>query len=137
MESFGRYIAVLIAITLLFVIPIQQGNNKLQRVRKMYVTELLREFVEESAHQSEITLQEWKLLCERLPKGQCQFFLRISVGERKDIGDHESYYRMTYDEEIKETLFEEGCYPLRTGDILMLQVREAKAGRYECIWKSV
>ncbi len=135
MESFGRYIAVIMAIGLLFMVPVQQENTKLQRIRKAYATELVREFVEESARQGEITLQEWELLCKRLQEGKCLFFLSISVGEGKDSGL--SYYRMTYNDEIKEALFKEGRYPLRAGDILMIQVREAKTERYECIWKSV
>ncbi len=142
-ESFGRYIAVIMAITLLCVIPMQQGNIKLRRITKAYVTELVREFVETSAHQGEITLQEWERLHKKLQEGKCRFFLDISVGKRKDSGYREaswkniSYYQMTYHEEIKERLLKEGNYTLQTGDILMLEIREAKAERYECIWKSV
>lgn len=143
MESFGRYIAVIMAIALVFVIPMQHGNARLQRIGKIYATELVREFVEESTHQGEITLQEWERLHKKLLEGKCRIFLDISVGKRKDSGYREeswkniSYYQMTYHEEIKERLLKEGNYTLQTGDILMLEIRGAKAERYECIWKSV
>ncbi len=137
MESFGRYIAVIMAIGLLFVVPAQQGNVRMQRIRKVYATELVHGFVEKSARRGEITLQEWELLYKRLQEGKCLLFLTVSVGEERDSGYNISYYRMTYHDEIKEILFKEGRYPLRTGDILMLEMRGTKADWYECVWQSV
>ena len=135
MESFGRYIAAIMAITLLLGVFVQLGNTRLQRVRKVYAIELVREFVEKSTHQGEITLEEWELLNIRVQEVTDLFLLGISVGKGKDSGV--SYYRMTYQDEIKEILYREGNYSLQTGDVLMIQIQEAKAGRYECIGKSV
>jgi len=129
-ESFGRYIAVILVIGLAFLIPMSQYAGKLNKMRETYIIEAGEEFVKRIEIDKVVLLTEWERFCEKLNRygGLCQ--AELTVGDvkkyREGMGDGGEFYQMSYDYEIKESLFRDGSYVLKEGVFVMVKIYEKK-----------
>lgn len=128
MESFGRYVAVVLVVGVAFILLITGQTKKSDKFFRMYIREKGEAFIEKIEYEKVISITEWESFCKEVNRFGCVCAPEIKVGEVKKNGDSGVYYQMTYDNEIKEELQKSGSYLLKKGVFVMVKVYEKKGG---------
>ena len=136
MENLGRYLAVVITIVLLFLIPVSYYKHKIQRLRLCYIENLCEEYEQQIITSGEMFLTEWNEFCTSISR--CgRYDIELAVGTRVD-GVIENgrnanrIYVLMYMQEIMEELHQRGTFQLEDGEYFILRVREIREDKY---WK--
>lgn len=128
MESFGRYAAVALVVAFAFILLITGQAEKTGKFFRMYIREKGEAFIEKTEREKVISITEWESFCKDVNRYGCLCVPEIIVGEVKKNGDSGVYYRMTYDNEIKEELQKSGSYLLKKGIFIIVKVYAEKGG---------
>lgn len=133
MENFGRYVAIVSVISLLFLIPIANNKEKIQRIRELHIENLRMRYIEHVMKYRVISLAEWEDFCAQVNRYGGGYDIELSVGVLKHIPTDDSLlngsmYVMHYGKEIKEVLYQTGNYVLEHGAQVMIKLDETEAG---------
>lgn len=133
MENFGRYVAIASVIALLFLIPIANNKEKIQRIRELHIENLRMRYIEHVMKYRVISLAEWEDFCTQVNRYGGGYDIELSVGVLKHIPTEDSLlngsmYDMHYEKEIEEVLYQTGNYVLEHGAQVMIKLDETEAG---------
>jgi len=132
-ENFGRYVAIVSVIALLFLIPIVNYKEKIQRIRELHIENLRMRYIEHVMKCRVICLAEWEDFCTQVNRYGGGYDIELSVGVLKHIPAEDSLvngsmYVIHYEKEIKEVLYQTGNYVLEHGAQVMIKLDKTKAG---------
>ena len=126
MEVFGRYVAVSTVMILLFFMLVTHNGSKLQRIRQSYVGMLRGDFVEKVMRDGEITRIEWENFYGNVVALGEVYEISLAVGTREVVWDEEEHtdiiYKLRYESEIMEELYQKGRYRLKKGEYVIVEV---------------
>lgn len=133
MENFGRYIAIVGVLVLLFLTPIVSCKEKINHIRELQVENLRESYIEQIIETREIRLTEWEGFCTKLHRYGGTYQIELSVGVPKYVrSDSENserrVYVMHYGEEIMEVLYQTGSYRLEEEALVMIELHKTGIG---------
>lgn len=130
MESFGRYIAGVLTIGMLFFLLSYCCLEKTNELKKLYLEEKGERFLEETIEDGIITLAEWTQFCDDINRTRMACEFELTAGGIVQHGTQtqgiRTGYQMEYDADIVQEIYQKGSYQLREKTYFSLRIFEKK-----------
>lgn len=130
-ETFITIISIMLVAVLLFAVPLMSTANQNDNITGTTVKTLLSEFVNTSAKEGKITLENYENLIQKLYATGNSYDLQLEVQILSDNPGKDENRKNTIGENIYYSVFsnsivpeiEKGEYPLKQGDYVKAKVR--------------
>lgn len=80
-DAFGRFIANILLVVLVMLIPIGFLVIKTEKAKEVYARETVERFYEEIMENGEVTVEEWEKMLRDLERNGVLYDIEVSVGK--------------------------------------------------------
>lgn len=78
---FGRFIAILLLVVLIILIPLGFLVLKTEKAEDVYAREIVERFYEEIMEDGEVTVEEWEKMLRDLERNGVLYEIEVSIGK--------------------------------------------------------
>ena len=125
-DFFGRSIAIVLLVVLIFIIPIGCIQKKTEKQVTIYVREVAEAFLADIIKEGRITVTTWEDMLRSTECSGRMHSVEVTIGKRKDWYEEdnkaENLYSVVYGTEYEKKLYEDGVYHLGKGDLVSITI---------------
>lgn len=126
-DIFGRFVAVVVAITLLCTVILGNIRIRIVKTENLYIREYMKQFCEQMARAGEIRQKDWERVVQDINRST-QYNAELLIGRYSASGTG-GYMVVTYGDELETRLSQDGVYRLERGDVVMYRLtRKSETG---------